>query len=335
MRWQEHILLEFLKLGVPLYQMGLGIRKFQARQKIFRLPVPVISVGNLTVGGTGKSLMVSFLAQFLQRVPKYRPGIVCRGYKGKVTEPVRVSSADPQKYGDEAALLYQTFPSQVAVGKKRERAAQLLIERGANVILLDDGFQYWSLHRDVDILLWDALLPIPRRLLPSGPLREPLKNANRATLICLTRTNLIPPEECERKLDFLQWVTPEKRIYRFAIKVAKPPPDGLNRVLAVCGIANPISFTKILENLSLTFKVLIFPDHHPYSSLDVQRMIRVVQQEKLDGIITTRKDIVKLSRFSFPCPISPLEVTLCPEGSPEEFEKALLSQLSSATSSTS
>ncbi len=335
MRWQDHLLLEFLKLGVPFYRAGLGIRKFQARQKIYRLPVPVISVGNLTVGGTGKTLMVSFIAQFLQGMPGYRPGIVCSGYKGKVTDPERIGSVDAQKFGDEAALLYQMFPSQVAVGRKRERAAQLLIEKGANVILLDDGFQYWSLHRDVDILLWDALLPIPHRLLPSGPLREPLKNTDRATLICLTRTNLISREECERKWNFLRRLTGEKPIYRFTMKVTKPLPDGLKRVLAVCGIANPLSFIKILETLSLSFKLLIFPDHHPYSFLDVQRMIHEVQQEGLNGIITTRKDMVKLSRFSFPCLIFPLEVTLQPEGSHLEFEKALLAQLSSATSSTS
>ncbi|TAM43075.1 MAG: tetraacyldisaccharide 4'-kinase, partial [Rhodanobacter sp.] len=147
-----------------------------------RLPVPVIVVGNLTVGGTGKTPLTIALAEAL-RAHGYRPGVVSRGYGGHRREPLLLGdTSDPTEVGDEPCLIRATGVP-VAIGRQRPVAAQLLLDAGCDVVIADDGLQHYALARDVEVCVIDGVRRFGnQRLLPAGPLREPLARLARVDL---------------------------------------------------------------------------------------------------------------------------------------------------------
>jgi tetraacyldisaccharide 4'-kinase len=273
----------------------------------------VVSFGNVTVGGTGKTPAALWLACRLAAQGE-RPAIVTRGYggdlKGKVVTVGRDGRAlfDAQEIGDEAVLLAERFAGPVVCGADRVAAAkQAIDEHGATVIVLDDGFQHWRLARDMDIVLVDGRSGFGNgALLPAGPLREPLAALRRAHAIVVTKS-----AAGARVADTLARVAPD--LPRFAADlvprslvvsedgalVTRPLGDLVGRrVVTVSAIAQPQSFYDVLGQLEVrAVEVMEFPDHHLFTQADWQRITQA--GHRADLVVCTEKDIVKLRRFPF------------------------------------
>ena len=275
----------------------------------------VISVGNLTVGGSGKTPFVLWLAQALQLRNNYRIGILTRGYKGSRSDTTAVGAggeiwATPTEVGDEAVMLARTFSGIVITGKNRLKAAQLAGQAFASdVVILDDGFQHRKLKRDVDLLLIAGRHGLDRQwLLPAGPLREPLSATRRADLVVLTKTRRgerpkgVDPDQAQGEPPlFYGDLTPTSLVQSVQGSWQELPLSLLyhQRVLAVAGIADPLPFYTLLQQheAELT-EVVSFPDHHTYTQADWRTIVTAGRRCTL--IVTTEKDLVKLERFPFP-----------------------------------
>ena len=284
-----------------------------------RLPAPVISVGALTVGGAGKTPVVRYLAGRL-RDAGYRPAVLSRGY-GRKTGAMRRATpgASWQEVGDEPASLASMLPDvPVVVGPSRTAAGRLAIERyGANVLLLDDGFQHRRTDRVVNIVVHDATVRSnPGRLLPAGPYREPLSSLQRAHALVLTRTDQARPTEFDSArlqtrsaavdsarikgefphLPVIETVYDSAGLRRLADDTDLPP-DWLSgrEVLVLCGIANPASFVQTVTDAGGHVRgVLAYRDHHPFTSSDLDRAMSLAEATGVEWIVTTEKDAVRI-----------------------------------------
>jgi tetraacyldisaccharide 4'-kinase len=277
-----------------------------------RLPLNVVSVGNLTVGGTGKTPLVLWLAQALQK-HGYRVGILTRGYRGTNPGLTIVGMegkplATPDEVGDEAVMMARRFPGVVIAGRDRVAAAQRAhFEFGLDVVLLDDGFQYRRLQRDVDVLLMSREGNGNHWLLPAGPLREPLTAVKRADVVVFTKRASVEGHE-QRHLVKEKITTPAFSADLMPTALVsvvqgqwQEQPLTLiagKRVLAISGIAAPAPFYQTLRDHGAEMgEILEFPDHHGYTTTDWQTITHIGQ--KYDLIVTTEKDLVKLERFPF------------------------------------
>ncbi len=297
-----------------------------------KLAVPVVCVGNLTVGGTGKTPFVRMLAQHFKNAG-YKAAIISRGYRStdKLTQPLIVSDGnnvlDTQgKGGDEPRWLAQHCPGvAVVVHPSRRQAGQLTIEKlGANLIIMDDGFQHDALARDLDIVLWD-LRDEPRRmrLIPAGRLRERLGALRRAQAIVLTHGEYLP--ERSRRLHAARVIAQLKRhaaglpIFeaqtliagyqrisgRFLnetilgdTKEANSFPWTGRRVIAVSGIARPESFAAMIRDSGgIVAHHFVYPDHHQYDVPEVDQWRDGMVKHEASFILTTAKDAVKLAEL--------------------------------------
>jgi tetraacyldisaccharide 4'-kinase len=282
------------------------------------LPVPVCSIGNIAFGGTAKTPMVQYIAGLLAATGA-RPGIVLRGWRGRIDRenkpPAIVSDGSRihlgwEDSGDEARLIaVSLLPIHVpvAVGRDRLESCRLLIkEAGVDHILLDDGFQYTSIARDMDIALIDALFPFGRHYLRPGPLREPVKALRRAGAIVLTRTEAVDRERVARIKRLL-----EKNVAGlpsvFTARTVVHYADGQNgvqslpagsRVAAFSGIGNPEGFRKILEGMGCDVVIMVaFPDHCAFREEDMKRVDSQARRSGSGAIVTTMKDAVKLEGY--------------------------------------
>lgn len=322
------------RLFSPFYSVAMVLRAFLYRHNIFlrsrNLPVPVISVGNLTMGGTGKTPLVLYLTRYLLGMGK-KPAIISRGYGGKASGPVNVVS-DGKKVilssvlaGDEPSMMAQALPDvPVLIGPKRFVVAERAIKDfQANTIVLDDGFQHMALHRDLDLVLFSAKTFLGSGwVFPGGELREPFSALKRASAFVITgvdNTNRYGVDAFQR---LLRGVFPEKPIFlgeylpvsilhsghtkTFAIDKAKRLP-----LFGFAGIANPDSFKHTLkkERFLLTgFKG--FADHHQFTANDVSALVEAALARKARALITTEKDYVKLKPFFGEFPILALKIEL-------------------------
>lgn len=255
------------------------------------LPVPVIVVGNLTVGGTGKTPCVIWLANFLQS-QGWVPGIITRGYKGRVPRG-QTMRVDPKAscasiVGDEAILLARRTRCPVMVGARRREAARILCQRfpEVNLIISDDGLQHYALPRTLEIVMMDSERRWGNGLcLPAGPLREPLSRLRTVDLI-ISRGSLVEGAHgcMETRLgEWLSSVSGDTRIARSSL-------EG-KTVHAVAGIGDPEKFFTALERVGIRVIRHAFVDHHRYTPQDL------VFYEDFP-IVMTEKDAVKCERFS-------------------------------------
>jgi len=296
-----------LGLAAALYGGAIRARnRFYDRPgSVARAALPVISVGNLTVGGTGKTPVTAWIARRLLR-EGLRPGVVSRGYRGRAGRgPLLVSEGrgplcEADRCGDEPHLLARTLADTVVVvGSDRAAGAEAARRAGAQVVILDDGYQHRRLARDLDILLLDAGNPFGNhRLLPAGILREPLRSLSRADLFLVTRSR--PGETfpaLERVLRRYNPTAPllpagHRRVGftdRRGEAVARP-----ERAAAFCGIAQPAAFRNDLvdEGLELVdFRV--YPDHHRYSEGEIRELRELAAQHGA-ALVTTEKDLSRL-----------------------------------------
>ncbi|MBI4161537.1 MAG: tetraacyldisaccharide 4'-kinase [Acidobacteria bacterium] len=294
-----------------------------------RAEVPVVSLGNLTVGGTGKTPLTVFLARRL-REEGWRPAVVSRGYRRgsrSLEETVGSPGGGPgadavRRLGDEPAWMAARLPGiPVIVCSDRLRAVRHARARyGASLALLDDGFQHRRLHRDVDLLLVDSLNPFGNgRLLPAGPLREPPEAIRRASAVLLTRWDLCAhPENLEAELR--RWMSPGVPLFRFRqrcaglVPAADPKRGGVEALagipaLAFAGIGHPAAFAAELRRSGLPLVAAVwFRDHHPYTLADRERILQVAVRRGAEVLLTTEKDRVRFPVEGCPLPVFALEV---------------------------
>ncbi len=282
-----------------------------------RLPHPVISVGNLTVGGTGKTPFVAFLARLLQR-SGYQPVILSRGYRGKfehssllVSDGARILCG-PADCGDEPYLLAQQLSGvPILVGKNRYRTGRSLAGSFDRIIyLLDDGYQHLQLRRDLDILLIDASDPFGNgRLVPAGRLREPLAAIERADQIALTRSHL--KDDLGKLMSTIREKNPTAPLFLFHHEagafVDLKSGERFNAgqfagksVIALAAVGNPQVFLQDLQGLGMRIiDHFLFRDHHFYSQAQLDQVIKSRQENGAQAIVTTAKDAVRLERLLF------------------------------------
>ncbi len=310
-----------LKGNLMLYTSGLKRRT--------RPVLPAISIGNLTMGGTGKTTAAAFLARRLQQAG-IRPAIVLRGYQAQIgREPVILCSDDATSRpdvtaaGDEAFLLTQMLQGvPVAVGKRREAVIARLAENSnAQIVILDDGFQYFRMNRLVDIVLIDATVDINRqRLFPAGYLREPLAHLCRADQIWITHADQASPAQLARLKDFLHHSSRELPIVETrhqatGLRTLNGPPVELEeirerQVLAVSAIGNPESFEQSLRQLGATVMPLRYADHHYYTAQDLREVAAAARTQQADFVAITAKDAVKWPDQELDVPVIVVECQL-------------------------
>ena len=272
-----------------IYRTIIRFRRFLYRAgwlKRHDLPVPVIVVGNITVGGTGKTPLIIWLAQLL-KANGFKPGIISRGYGGEAEVwPQRVSlDSDVKRVGDEALLLARHTGCPMAVGPERIKAAQMLLrQEHCDVILSDDGLQHYALGRDIEIAVVDGERLFGNGLcLPAGPLREPLDRIDGVDFVIVNGTKTEANQ-------FSMHLEGHSAINLVSGEV-KPLEDFVERDChAVAGIGHPGRFFKLLDKAGIACTVHIFPDHHAFQADDI-----VFNAEP---VLMTEKDAVKCAAFA-------------------------------------
>lgn len=286
----------WLRPLVPVYRLGVALRGLGLRmglEPVRRLGWPVISIGNLTAGGTGKTPLTIALAKALT-ARGLHVDVLSRGYGRRSAVPLRVSpSGTAEEFGDEPILIAQQTGLPVYVAAQRYAAGLLAEHDGpaSGVHLLDDGFQHRQLHRDVNILLLDEQTWFSETLLPAGNLREPLSAMRRADVLA------IPAEEAESLESSLRgrggWAGPLWRLRR-----VMDVPAIEASVIAFCGIARPVQFFAGLREAGVHLADSIaFPDHHRYTARDLDRLREAARRAQAAAFVTTEKDRVRLGEL--------------------------------------
>ena len=314
--------------------------------KTYRSNVPVISVGNLSVGGTGKTPVVDLLTRELQR-RKIKPAILSRGYGRKNNDTQKRlrfcenKHADPYLFGDEPYMLAMRNPEVPVYVDRSRLAAADAAEKNDNpdVLVLDDAFQHLAIHRDLNLLLIDADRGLENRnLIPYGILREPASQWIRADAIIITKANISSTRSVSEKLKKELKVTCPVFNFNFETRYFYRL-DGEERLqiqqlagknlLTVSGIAQPDGFKKMLESHEGNLiGSLEFADHHYYSTNDVHKILEKQDELKPDFIVTTEKDAVKLKQFSeLFNSVWILEIEVHPEESWNVFFESFLNTL--------
>ncbi|HZE99788.1 MAG TPA: tetraacyldisaccharide 4'-kinase [Planctomycetota bacterium] len=302
----------------------------RTRQVLYRLgvfrsvkfPCPVISVGNITAGGTGKTPLVEFLARWFVR-RNYRTAILARGYG-------RSSSRDAD---DEDLISEMELENVVRLAGKDRVASgrKALSEYRADLLILDDGFQHYRIQRGLDIVAIDATQPFANgHLLPRGMLRERPSALRRADLVILTRTDQVTPGELE---DLRAKIGPAVETIHKPVHVRslwnrkKHGLDWLRgrSVYAFCGVGNPEAFRRTLEAVGATVvKFRAYEDHHPYAIQDLRRMNAEAQEFMAEAIVTTEKDATKVNAEGFELPLAALRIEIEVTRHEELLEERLL-----------
>ncbi len=318
-----------------IWQGGVVLRNALYRRRLLRphrVGVPVVSVGNLTAGGSGKTPFVAYLAARLHEAGR-RVAVASRGYGGaRQAAPFIVSEgrgplAEAREVGDEPVLLASLLPSTVVL-VCRDRAAAALFARdrfGAEVVILDDGFQHRRLHRDLDLLLSDAVEGLGNgRMMPLGDLREPAAEMGRADALVVTGRaedleagtgrvqemlrrlkHEIPVFACERRGEEFLRVESEDSLPPSALKGLK--------VLAFSGIARPRAFEADLLSLGVNLvKSIRFRDHQPLGAPEQGRILSAARESGAEVIVTTEKDRTRLGPARLPLPLFALRIRLVP-----------------------
>jgi tetraacyldisaccharide 4'-kinase len=333
------------------FRLGVAVRRVAYRGgwlKTRRLSRPVVSVGNITTGGTGKTPFVAYIARRLL-AHGFRPGILTRGYGRRrgaglvALGPDRERDANPRQVGDETALLAKMLPEvPIVVCADRFRGGRVAEERfDVNVHILDDGFQHWGLERDVDIVTLDVTQPLSDwELLPAGRQRETCGALERAQVIVFTRTELGDPEPME---EGVRQINPRAAMFhartrlRELVDVANGrafPPEAFagERVMAICATGNPAAFFADMRKWGYVVAAeQSFRDHHVYRHDDLLPIVRSAAKFDAKAIVTTEKDAMNLPplrRGETPLLACRTEIEF---DDAERFEKTLLEKLAASS----
>ncbi len=299
-----------------VYGLGAGLKAWAYESGLIkpkRLPCRVISVGNITAGGTGKTPMAIEIARMLTE-KGIKTAVLTRGYKGASEGSVRVVSdgqggiLPASEAGDEPALIARSLLASgvpVVMGSDRYRAGMLAWERfRPQAVILDDGFQHLRLHRDLNILLMDSAHPFGNgHVIPMGYLRGPKKGGKGADLIIFTGAGNVPTGALEEVKSYALSGTSMLNaqylpisIYDIRTREEKPLEAVAGKgIFAFCGIANPGSFSLILHRLNGRITGSAgFPDHYAYTEGDIKHLLEKAKESGAEMILTTEKDTVKL-----------------------------------------
>lgn len=303
---------------IPVYLAVTAVRNYLFSAGIYKpekSTVPVISVGNINTGGSGKTPFVIYMSRMLQSIGR-KPSVLSRGY-GRSTKGYLLAAKDGvlltsvEKCGDE---IYQTVLESgcsAAVSESRtEGARKLIADTGTDVIVLDDGFQHRWLKRDLDLVIFDVSAwlshPAQRMSLPAGNLRELPSALRRADAVVLNHKfseNLIVPDAIKKYADRIPLFSARYKATSFrdiksGTEYSQDDFTG-QKSLVVCGIANPHSFFKALTSMGInSAEQLVFRDHKFYSNGEVQLIRKRFYASNAQSVITTQKDAVKLQQFT-------------------------------------
>lgn len=341
----------------PLYSLAMHLRASLYRRgtlRSYRFEVPVISVGNLTLGGTGKTPMVQYLARLLQE-HGFRPAIVSRGYGGTANDRVNLVSdgatllLDARTAGDEPRLLAETLPGvPVLTGIVRRLPARRALEMGANVLVLDDGFQHLQIVRDIDLVLFNTdRLAGNSRVFPGGDLREPVAALRRATGFVMTGVHAANRERAERFAELLRSKFPGIPVAFAGLRMeglVRLAPSGMIAPVATeplrqqpcfgfCGIAHPELFRQTLADHGFSLAgFLPLADHQRYNESLVSSLLAESLKAGAQWLLTTEKDLVKLAGqvAHLPLPLHGLRMQVTTDA---DFSRGILDVLHSWRSS--
>ncbi len=267
----------------------ITVRRWMYKQrwlKTYRAPCPVIVIGNITVGGVGKTPFVIALYFFLKD-RGWSPGIITRGYKGKYSGvTLATSEADPRNIGDEAVLLAARTDAPIAVARSRSAAIQFLVQHTAcNIILSDDGLQHYAMERDLEIAIIDATKRHGNALsLPAGPLREPISRLASVDLVVVNGGKLSQPAFSLCGTELFRVHNPNIRTSVYALQG--------KTVHAVAAIGSPQRFFNYLHSFGLDIIEHVYPDHYAFREQDFQIF------SDQDIVVMTEKDAVKCRCFA-------------------------------------
>jgi len=318
----------FSPLLIPFsffYWLVVEIRNFlfchQFLLKSIKLNCFLISIGNITAGGAGKTPITIFLAKQLLKKEK-EIAVIARGYKKKgngfLVSNKREILLEPRESGDEAGLLAKNLSGiPVLIGRNRKGLTKIALNNfKADTIILDDAFHYRHLKKDLEIVVIDVTSPFSnKRLLPAGLLREPLSSLKRADCFWLNHINLTGQEKLESFKKNLKEINPGANIIESSYqpvslvdssgKISELSAIFGKEVWLLAGIGNPLTFENLVKDLGVKIKgKSFFPDHHWYKKRDLKRILK----EEFDILLTTEKDLIKLKEISFPKPICALRI---------------------------
>lgn len=324
-----------------LYGLTTSLRNWLYDRRIFKytqFDIPVISVGNLTVGGTGKTPMVEYIIELLKS--KYKVATLSRGY-GRKTRGFLLAGPQETSYtiGDEPFQLYKKFSHDVivSVGEERILAVPRILYKHpeVQVILLDDAFQHRALKPALQILLNDYNRPFYKDMpMPSGRLREFISGAKRADVVVVTKC---PEEMSQEEMTIIsqrikQVIGKDKQVFFSYMNYKKPLAlnaelsADLYEVVLISGIANVAPLLSEVKKKYMLIKHFKFPDHHYYSQKDIEKIVAFVQKKNKNlSIITTEKDAVKLKPFfkDMAIPVFVLPIVVQFHNNEKEFQELI------------
>lgn len=303
-----------------LYKTRLFLYKIKILKKT-TLPAYIVSIGNITSGGTGKTPISIETAKYFMSLG-HKVAILTRGYNTNQEDKVTLVSdgtellTDYENCGDEAYMIAKNLPKALVIsGKDRTRSAKAAIKLGAGVIILDDGFQYIKLNRNENILMIDSYNPFDKnRLLPLGKLRECPDSISRATSIIISHS--ASTHINEKDFNTIKKHARRKAMGRINYKIKELISLNTKKILnisdakgleaiACCGIGNPQSFIDLLKRNELKITDhIIYPDHYSYEFEDVEKMIKICKEYSIENIIISEKDAVKIIDLCQAVPIS-------------------------------
>jgi len=305
-----------------LYGLLVRITHFLYKTSLLKkkLPKPVISIGNITLGGSGKTPLVALIVEHVKGLG-LKPAILTRGYMA--------DKSSSEGASDEVALLSESIPDvPIVVGKNRYKSGKQALAKGnIDVFILDDGFQHWGLKRDIDIVLVDSTQPFGNgKIIPRGILREPLSSLSRADMFVITRADLGKDNvaKIHAKLSELKYGIPVVEAIHRPVMMHNIVKTGESasvvilrekNVCSFCSIGNPDAFKQTLVRLGANvIENFDFLDHYCYTEKDILKVIDYCKLRNIDTIVTTQKDAVKIQRLidSLSCAIDiySLEVTM-------------------------
>lgn len=291
--------------------------------KSHEMPVPVVSVGNLSMGGTGKTPLVIHLAKLFQE-KSFKPAIISRGYKGQASNLVNVVSTyeavllNSEDAGDEPFLISKSLSNiPVLTGKKRALPCKYAVDKlGCDILILDDGFQHLPVKRNLDLVLFNSsTIDKKHHVFPGGELRESILALKRCDAIVFTGVEdafLSAIENFKEKLE-LHNITKPTFLIRYGDILINRYPNGTKKhgegitdfkLLAFTGIGNPHRFKDYLLNNHCNIQTFTpFADHHKYTQSDIDKLEEYALEKHITALITTEKDAVKLSNLNIAFPL--------------------------------
>lgn len=292
--WQRITIVSIVLLPLSVLFAALSwlrrIAYFSGLLRRIRIPVPVVVVGNISVGGTGKTPAVIWLVAAL-RARGYRPGVISRGYRGAEELSAIDAQTPPEIAGDEAILIAQRAQCPVWVGRDRSAAALQLIAAhpDVNVVISDDGLQHYRLQRDCELVVINARQLFGNRLLlPAGPLREPVSRLRAVDAVIVNGARM---PELANEIFGMQLQGDTFRNLVDPATTRSPGDFQGNRLHAVAGIGDPQRFFSHLREAGLSFTAHPFPDHHAFQPGDLDFA-------DADAVLMTEKDAIKCARFA-------------------------------------